>query len=301
MQRALKMLGIVLAAFVGLAAVGVAGLYAWSNGELKATVAAPTHEFVAPNDSAAVARGEHVVRVLAKCVDCHGDDLGGATMVDNVPIGLMAGPNLTTLVNDSADRYTDADFERAIRHGLAKDGRRLLVMPSMEYQFLSDEDVGAVIAYLRTLQPVDRPSETIRLGPLARALYAAGQMPLFPSEAVRHRDERITRVPEDSTVEYGKYLGDIGCAGCHGMAYQGGKIPGAPPDWPVSSNLTSTGIGHYSFEDFRRALTDGVRPDGSALNPVMPVSATKQMTETEFVALWKYLRSLPAKDFGAAN
>lgn len=300
-MRILKIAGIGAGVVVGLAAVGVVGLYAWSNGELKTTVALPTHDFVAPTDSAAVARGEHVVRVLAKCVDCHGQDLGGATLVDNVPIGLLAGPNLTPHATGIGGSYSDADWERAIRHGLAKDGRRLLVMPSMDYQYLSDEDVGAIVAYLRTVAPVDRPKPELRLGPLARALFAAGQMPLFPSEAVRHRDERVAQVPEDSTVEYGKYLGDVGCAGCHGMQYQGGKIPGAPPDWPMSANLTPTGIGHYSYEDFRRALTEGVRPGGTALNPVMPVAATKLMTETEFVALWKYFRTLPPKDFGAAN
>lgn len=290
-----------LVALVGVAVIGVAGLYAWSNSELKTTVADPTHDFVAVTDSLAVARGEHVVKVLAKCVDCHGDDLGGATLLDNFPIGRIAGPNLTPHATGVVAGYSDADWERAIRHGVAKDGRRLLIMPSMEYQFLSDEDVAAAVAYLRTVAPVERAVVTNRIGPLARALFAAGQMPLFPSEMVRHRAEAVSRPAADSTVEYGKYLGDIGCAGCHGQQYQGGKIPGTPPDWPPASNLTPTGIDHYSYEDFRRALTEGQRPGGTEIKPPMPISATKQMTEVEFVALWKYLRTLPPKDFGAAN
>jgi mono/diheme cytochrome c family protein len=299
MLRVLRFLMFGVLGIVGVVALAVGGLYVWSNGELSATVPQPTHDFTAPNDAAAVARGEHVVRSLAKCVDCHANDLGGSTVIDDPAFAVLFGPNLTTGRGGILAGYSDAALERAIRHGIARDGRRLMVMPSNEYQYLSDDDVGAIIAYLRTVAPVDRDPVETTVGPIARALYAKGDLPLFPFEGVTHGEESVPAVPIDSTVEYGRYLGTIGCSGCHGATYGGGKIPGTPPDWPPPANLTPTGIGHYTYTDFQRALRDGVRPDGSAINPFMPIAATKQMSEVEFAAIWKYLRTLEPKEFGA--
>lgn len=297
MQRVFKYAGLAIGLVLALALVGVAGLYAWSNSQLKLAVPVVEHDIVVPSDAASIARGEHLSRSLAKCVDCHGEDMGGFTLVDDGPIGRIAGPNLTPGRGGILEGFDDAALERAIRHGIARDGRRLLIMPAMDYQYLSDEDTGAIIAYLRTLAPVDRESVPIRLGPLARALYAAGQMPLFPYDGVTKQAEGVSTVPVDSTVAYGKYIGDVGCAGCHNPNYAGGKIHGAPPDWPLAANITPGGIGHYSFADFDRAMREGVRPDGSPINPAMPIPATKLMTDIEMVAVWKYLQTLPAKQF----
>jgi mono/diheme cytochrome c family protein len=297
MSRFVKYIAGAAAVAVALAVGGVAALYAWTNSELKVVRSLPAHEFTAPSDSAALSRGEHVVRSLAKCVDCHTQDLGGGTLVNDPAIGRITAPNLTTGRGGMLTAYSDTDLERAIRHGIARDGRRLMIMPAMDYQYLSDEDVGAIIAYLRTIAPVDREPETIKVGPVARALYFAGKMPWFPSDVVEHGEEPVPAVAMDSTVEYGRYIGNVGCAGCHGLSYSGGPIHGAPPDWPHAANITRGGIAHYTFADFEKALREGVRPDGSALNEVMPIPATKLMTDVEMVAMWKYLQSLPAKEY----
>jgi mono/diheme cytochrome c family protein len=236
--------------------------------------------------------------VLAKCVDCHGQDLGGATMIDDAAFARMAAPNLTTGRGGVLATYDDAALEAAIRHGVGSDGRRLMIMPSNEYQFLSDEDLGAIVAYIRSLPAVDRSFSPPALGPIARMLSFTGALPLFPHDAVTHGAVVVASVPVDTTVAYGEYIGSIGCSGCHGMGYGGGKIPGTPPDWPPPANITRTGIGHYTFADFQKALTDGVRPDGSAINPFMPIAATKDMTVVEMQAVWNYLRSIPAREFG---
>lgn len=298
MQRLLRAAGIGALVVIGLAATAVAGLYAWSNGELSATVPDPTHEFAAPTGDSAVARGEHVTKALAKCADCHGDDYGGKVIVSDPAIGTVYGPNLTTGRGGVLGAMTDADVERAIRHGVAKDGRRLVVMPSNEYQYLSDEDVGVIIAYLRSIPAVDRDPVPTKFGPVARALYAAGKMPWFPALQVTHRSELVPSVPVDSSVEYGAYLATGGCSGCHGANYAGGPISGAPPDWPSASNLTPTGLAQYDYAAFVQALTTGTRPDGSRLHPVMPVQATKLMTPVEMTAVWKYLQTVPAQEFG---
>lgn len=298
MSKVLKYAGITLGTLAVLVGAGAAGLYAWTNKELKATVADPTHAFTAPSDSAAVARGEHVTKALAKCADCHGADYGGLVMLDDAAIGRIVGPNITTGRGGVVSGWTDADYERAIRHGVAKDGRRLFLMPSHEYQLMSDEDIGVIIAYLRTVAPVDRENPPLKVGPVARGLYAAGKMPWFSAGAVTHRAEVVASVTADSTVEYGKYLANGGCSGCHGVNYAGGPIAGAPPGWPAASNLTPTGLAAYDYAAFVKALTDGVRPDGSAINPIMPVQATKLMTPVEMTAIWKYLQTVAPAETG---
>lgn len=298
MKTPLKYAAIAVGGLVVLLGAGAVGLYAWSNGELTTTVDDPTHPFTAPTDSASIARGEHVMKALAKCADCHGEDYGGRTMVDNGPIGRLSGPNITTGRGGKLAGMSDADIERAIRHGVAKDGRRLVLMPSHEYQLLSDEDVGVLIAYLRTVAPVDRELPPNRIGPLARVLFATGKMPLFPANSVTHRDEVVASVTPDSTVEYGRYLASGGCSGCHAANFSGGPIGGAPPDWPHASNLTPTGLAAYDYEAFVHALTTGTRPDGTTLHPVMPVGATKLMTPVEMTAIWKYLQTVPAAETG---
>ncbi len=298
MKKLLKFTAIAVGGLVVLLAVGAAGLYAWSNSELVQTVDDPTHPFTAPTDSASIARGEHVMKALAKCGDCHGADFGGQTMIDDGAIGRLSAPNITTGRGGVAGAMSDADIERAIRHGVAKDGRRLILMPSHEYQLMSDEDVGVLIAYLRTVAPVDRELPANRVGPLARALYAAGKMPLFPAKAVTHRNEVVPSVTPDSTVEYGRYLAVGGCSGCHAQNFSGGPIGGAPPDWPHASNITPTGLAAYDYAAFVKVLTDGTRPDGTTLHPVMPVQATKLMTPMEMTAIWKYLQTVPAAETG---
>ena len=136
--------------------IGVGGVFLSTNRALAATKSLPTHGFSAPSDSASIARGEHLVRALVKCVDCHGEDLGGTKMLEDPAIGTLWAKNLTRGRGGIAADYDDAAFERAIRHGLRPDGVRLVVMPSEEYQRISDEDLGAVIAYIKSVPPVDR-------------------------------------------------------------------------------------------------------------------------------------------------
>ncbi len=297
MSRLLKYLGIAVAAVVLLLAGAAAVVYAATQRALGKTMPLPVHTFSVPDDASA-ARGEHLVRALVKCVDCHGQDLGGQLMLDDPAIGTLYAPNLTRGRGGLPAVYDEGAYERAIRHGLGRDGRRLVVMPSEEYQHVSDEDLGNIVAYLKSVPPVDRENPLPRLGPLARVLYLAGKFPLFGYEKVTHLDGVVPSVPVDSTVEYGRYIGSVGCSGCHGAGYGGGAIPGGPPDWPPPANLTPTGIGHYTYESFVTALREGKRPDGSAINEFMPIAATKLMTDVEMRAVWKFLQSLPPKEYG---
>ena len=89
------------------------------------------------------------------CEACHGEDLEGLVYMDNPALGKVITPNLTTGPGGIGDERTDEDLVRAIQHGLRPDGTPLLFMPSTEFYYLSDADLGRVLAYIRSMPPVD--------------------------------------------------------------------------------------------------------------------------------------------------
>lgn len=289
MKRVLKYLGYSLGALVLLLAVGVATIYAVSTRKLGRTYAVAVRPVAVPADAASILRGRHIAETRG-CIDCHGRDFGGAKVVDDPAVGQMWGANLTGGSGSRTGAFTDGDWVRAIRHGVAQDGSPLVLMPSIEYSHFSDEDLGALVAYLKTLPKVDRMRIPVRVGPVARALIVAGQIKIA-AEHIDHDGLRPASVIPGVTVEYGHYLA-VGCTGCHGEQLTGGRIPGAPPDWPASRNLASGGdLARWSEADFYKVLETGVRPDGKQLNPVMPLAFGK-MNDVEKRALWLYLKTL---------
>jgi mono/diheme cytochrome c family protein len=285
-----------LLALVGLL---VAGVFGFSSFRMSTAVAFTDSAPAIPSDSATLARGRYLATAIAKCTECHGADLGGKLAIDAGPVGTIYGPNLTSGTGGVVANQTDADLVHAIRHGLGPGGRKLRFMPALDWYGMADEDAAAIVAYVRSVPPVDRTMPASVVKPLGRALYAAGQLPLFEAELIDHAAARPARPATGVTAEYGGYLARIGgCTGCHGPGLSGGPVPGTPPDFKPASNLTPEGIGHYTEADFFRALREGKRPDGSAIDPFMPWALTKLMTDDDTRALWKYLVSVPRKPFG---
>ena len=283
-----------------LVALVAGGVFALSSYRMSRRIAVHDSEPVIRTDSASIARGRHLAIAIAKCVDCHGADLGGQLAVDAGPIGQLIAPNITSGAGGVLSALSDAELVRAIRHGVRPDGTPLRFMPTTSFNLLSDEDVAAIVAYLRTAPPVDRPSRGGVVRPLGRLLYVAGQLPLMnESELVPH--DGITRrtPPAGATAEYGAYLATVGgCTGCHGPGLSGGHVPGTPPSFKPAANLTPSGIGQWSEQDFVTALREGKRPDGSVIDPFMPVKYTAQMTDDELRALYAHLRTVPPRETG---
>jgi mono/diheme cytochrome c family protein len=170
-------------------------------------------------------------------------------------------------------------------------------MPSEVFTHLSDTDLGAIIGYLKQLPPVDREVPETRFGPLGRALLAAGKLNILVAPKTSQEVARAAVAPEP-TVEYGRYLADIsGCHGCHGYGLSGGRVAG-PSTLPPASNLTVTGLGSWTEADFVRALREGRRPGGAPLDEFMPWKIYRHLRDDELHALWLYLRSVPAREFG---
>jgi len=245
-----------------------------------------------------LAWGEHLA-VTRGCVDCHGDDLGGDVFADGMPVFKLSGSNLTP--GGVGPSYSDVDWVRAIRHGVGPDGMPLLFMPSYEYYYMGDQDLAALIEYLKSLPAVSRETEENEVGPLGRVLFFAGQLPLIPAEMIDHEAPRPVAPPRGASVAYGEYLA-VGCIGCHGPGFSGGAIPGVPPEWPEASNITpdqETGIGSWERTDFFRALKEGKRPDGTELRAeYMPWPNFAQFEADEMEALWMYLTTLEPRPLG---
>jgi len=298
MRKILKVFGYALLGLVGVLAVAL-GVVFWRSGvQLRrvhyVTVAPP----VVRTGAEAIERGRHIAATRG-CVDCHGADLGGAKVVDDPAMGRLYGPNLTLGQGGRGAAYRDEDWVRAIRHGVARDGRGLFLMPSKDYSHFTESDLGDLIAYLKSVLPVNRDRVPISVGPVARALMVADKIRLAADE-IDHVNLRPDVVTPGITVDYGRYLA-VGCTGCHGPNFAGGKIEIGPPDWPHAANLTphaSGRLAHWSEADFIAALRTSKRPDGTELSPVMP-RAFGNLNDTEIKALWTYLRTLPPAPTGS--
>ena len=233
------------------------------------------------------------IAAIASCTECHGTDLGGGPFIDEMPFAVLAAPNLTSGRGGVADRYDDATWARAIRQGVAADGRGLLVMPVATYQHLSNEDVLDLIAYLKSFPPVDRETASRELGPAGRAALAFDDGELMPALAIDHASIGLAPRPLDP-VAWGEYLTHT-CTACHGPSFAGGPVDFAGPGDPPAANLTphADGLAGWSREDFDRALRHGRRPDGRQLADFMPWKSYAALSDEQVDAIWAYLRTLP--------
>jgi cytochrome c553 len=300
-EHAVRLIAKIVGGLVALVLLCVVAIYAITSIKLGKTFAfADSAVPPIPTDSASIARGAHFVQAHGKCAECHGESLGGKDFLNAGPFAHIYGPNLTSGSGGVLKRYTDVQVVNAIRHGTRPDGRSLLIMPSEGFQDISADDLGALLAYLKSLPPVDNETPPPVVGPIGRALLAFGKLPIQVAALTRGDAQAPAAVPPGVTPEYGKYLARVGgCEGCHGTTLAGGKIEGGPPDAKPAANLTPTGIGKYTEEDFFRALREGKRPDGSAIDPFMPVAYTKHMTDDEIRAVFAFLKTVTPREFGA--
>ena len=298
LRKWLARIGIALLVVVAIVATTV---FALSQARLTHAYILPAEKVTIPTQSAAIARGHHLA-VISGCIDCHGQDLSGRVFFESAMIGRFVAPNLTGGRGGGSGHFSDEDWVRAIRHGVRPDGKPLLVMPSKQFYALSDADLGALIAYLKTIPPVDNELPSSTVSPIGRVLMLAMKdLPLLAAERIDHNAPRPPAPSVGVTVEYGKYLA-VRCTGCHGETLSGGKIPGTPPDWPPALNLTpypGAAVAQWSGAQFIDALRTGVTPRGNQFDTkYMPWKVLGQMTDEEIKAVWVYLRSLPPREYG---
>lgn len=250
-----------------------------------------------------VERGEYLVRGPAGCGNCHtpqgpnGPDMSnefGGFMVEKSTAFEAWAPNITP-ASRVAD-WSDAEYARSIREGIRPDGSVIgPPMPIGLYRGLSDDDLGSIVAFMRTVAPSNNevPASTYNI-----ALPPAYGPPI----------DSVAAVPAGVTIEYGAYLaGPVAhCLECHTpMGDRGPKFDthlGAggfefhgPWGTSVSSNLTShdDGLIGFSDDELKKMVTQGIRPDGSRMLPPMGYGFYAAMTEDDLNAVILFLRSLP--------
>lgn len=249
----------------------------------------------------AVARGEHLVRARYACVECHGEDFGGGTMVDDPALGTLLGPNITTGAGSRTLEFTADDWDNIVRHGIRGDGRPA-IMPSEDYQRMSDRELSDIVAFIRSKPAVDATIAEPALGPLGKILVAMRALPLSVDLIPDHQATHAVEPPETApTAEFGEHLIAV-CTGCHRANLEGGPIASGDPNWIPAANITphEQGIAGWTYEDFVTAIRDLRRPDGSAVREPMSLMQpyVQRMTDVELQALWAYLQTVEARPTG---
>ena len=318
-KRILKILGWI-AGIIVLLVVGLV-VYILARWDAKDPRLAPS--FTAPRDSAAIARGEYIFKYQAQCWGCHANN---ATDANSPPSGGLlfdlthSGPgfgkwysaNLTPDPETGLGTWTDGEIVQALREGVRKDRTTLFpVMPVDWYNGIADEDILALVAYLRSIPAVKKHVPKSEPSFVAKAL--------FTFKLVKPKDpipSQIVAPHRDTSVAYGRYLANNlgGCADCHtprslqdghfflDSLFAGSSFAfGADDGSPISSyarNITpdaETGIGSWTEEQFLTAVTAGNRPDGTALSPHMPYAYYKSWSPEDLRALFAYLKNVPAR------
>lgn len=268
MKKVMKWIGIALGALIVL--TFLTGLALYPSGKEKLNRSYPNIPVEAiniPAGSDAIARGRHIA-IIWGCTKCHGEDLSG-TLLSNDPIlGTIPSSNLTSGNGGIGTSYTDADWVRAIRHGIKPNARVTIFMN--DYSALSDRDLGDLIAYLKQIQPVDTDYPALHYGLVVPVAPAIG---LFtPAAELIDQNAPHPSDPEPAaSVDYGRYLFTI-CSECH------------------STNLASA-LEKWNQEDFIRAVRTGALPNGKQLPAAMSPKIFGEMNDTELNALWLYLQS----------
>ncbi|HVN15253.1 MAG TPA: c-type cytochrome [Anaerolineales bacterium] len=326
MKKFLKWAGIIFTSFAGIILIALAIIYFVSDARLKKIYHVPDDAVVIPTDEASIARGKHIFQFRG-CEACHSGGgfvevsteqanplvhsnvspqdiprMEGNIYLDNPAIGRVVASNLTPGLGGVGSKYSDADWIRVIRHGVRPDGTPLVFMPSTEFYYLSDEDLGDVIAYIKSALPVDHvlpPSSISLTGRVVMTLVPS--ITFIPAELIPHNAPRPIAPAPGMTVQYGEYL-TLSCKVCHGPTMSGGAIPGFPSSWPPAPNLTwgnGSVLPTWTEDGFIQTIRTGVTPQGVKINPsYMPWGSYKHMNDDELHAVWMYLKSLPPKASG---
>ena len=292
MKRNLRWAGIAIGSILALVIILALVLMLIGGSRFNRTYDIPVATVLVPTDPASIERGKHFVEAIAICQVCHGDNLAGDTLSDDPVFARIVASNLTSGRGGIGGTYSDIDYVRAIRHGVGNDGKGLPLMPSEAFNKFSDHDLGAIIAYLKSLPPVDNEVPESKAGPIGR-IFALLDPSLFSVQLIDHAAPRAPAPSPGVTEEYGAYLA-TGCTVCHGQNLGGARVfivEGSPN----SANLTSGGaLGSWSESDFINTLRTGVTPEGKFLNPnFMPWHRFRLMTDDEMKAIWLYLHALP--------
>jgi len=284
----MKMIGKIVGGLVGLIAVAIGVVLAVGYFRFHKTYDIDVSGIEISADEESVARGEHLARTIAHCGYCHGDNFEGGYLINNPgKEGIVVAPNLTSGKGGIGGTFTDEDWVRAIYHGVNDEGRSVIIMPSLFFNNMSEDDLVSVVAYMKTLPPVDNELPETKPGLMLYALIGAGPIAKeMSARVVDHEAPFATAPAEGETAEYGEYLISIGqCRACHGENLAGGQVSRSSP---LAPNLTPGGnLANFTDEVFINFVRLRQSED-------MPFKYFANLTDDELSAIWMYLQSQPA-------
>ena len=221
-----------------------------------------------------VAHGKRLAAVLG-CTGCHGENFQGKNMEDNPKLAAMYSPNVTLLLSS----YSDADLDKLIRHGVPKDGREFWFMQVETYQFLTDADFAALVAYLRTLKPGGKALPPFKFNTREQKDVDEGVMGDAKAQIAKYRaNPPIDLGPSHA---WGRHLVQTTCTGCHNNALQGWKN--------FTPNLDIAGA--YSKVELTQLLTTGKGRNGKDVGEMSGIARAyfSHLTPREREAIVDYI------------
>jgi len=277
---------VVLATLPALLFALVAGLIGYGYAKLYVPRSAPALALDSAATPERIARGAHLARTT--CVACHasGGQLplsGGIDLSADspLPIGTLVPPNLTP--GGPLKDWSDIEIAQAIRNGIHKNGRTLL-MPTDVLRNLSDDDVAALVTFLRSQPPVQNDTPPLNPSPVLALVFGAGLTELGTPPVTGP----VVAPPKEPTAAYGAYvLSYQDCQTCHGADLNGSAGGLGPPSPSVRSFVNA-----WTLEQFIQTMRTGVDPGGHHIQAPMPWQMIGQMDDVELAALYHYLRGM---------
>jgi cytochrome c553 len=271
-----KWTGVVLGGIVMIALVAAGIVYVSSDIILDYTYAFSRSKMHAAAVPGLAPTGAHLVKICG-CADCHGDDLAGILFNDLPPGTVLWSANLPLL----AKRYSIDDFDHAIRQGLRADGTSVVLMPSNSYAALHDEELAAIVAYIRSLPAKGEQHPPPVPGPIVRLGVMLGKF-----ETTRAAFDG--KSPLDLGPEYalGRHLAQISCSACHGNS-----LSGAPAIGPMPARPDLALVAAYDRSDFLKFMRTGKAAGNRELVMMSDTARARfsHFTDTEANALYDYL------------
>lgn len=285
MKRLLKGAAWGLGGLSALALLAGLGAFGVSEAMIRWPAAGPQAHAPAAVQPGSVERGRKIA-IVEGCHDCHGPGLQGQLFHDEPAIVRAFAPNLTRAVA----AQSDAELDRAIRHGVAADGRQLWIMPSSAFAQLSDQEVADLIAYLRTFRPAGKVQPALQVGPVGRAGVLLGK---FRSEAAMAAERRPGVPDAGAEHAHGRAMARA-CVECHGSDLRGGAVENAP-------DLTIAAA--YEPEDFERLLRTGTAAGERKVGLMSQIAPVRfnAWSSAEIAALHDYLKARAAREIAAAD
>ena len=260
------------------------GIFLGSELRLRNVDEPPVFQASIPTSADAITRGKHVARIRG-CFGCHGQHLEGRVFTEQWPwVERAVAPNLAKYARE----HSPATIDAAVRYGVGQDGRALWSMPSYNWKHLSDDDLAALIAYMRSVKVRQADLPSPKLGLKARWQIALGRSQHMAEWVKMMPDLRFQDHP-DEAMRLGEYLAMTMCNECHGLDLRGAINPDGPaPDLAI--------LAAYSESDFRKLMSTGTAIGGRGDLFLMSLIARDRfssLTDGELTSLLAYLRTLP--------